>query len=215
MMAKYTTTIKSLIDNNFDFGLDTYPIFDENYRETLNNNILNHFYMNEIGFETAGLFKFYLNQRMNEIMPYYNILYSKQHTLLENFDANVNITETFDRNNSTNTNANSESNSTSTGESKGKNLFQDTPQGQIKDADIENYRYATNMTLDKNNTNSSVNDTSSTSGTSDGIEHYLKTIVGNNGKLYGFEIFNAIKDNLMNIDLMVIRDLEELFMQIY
>jgi hypothetical protein len=68
MMAKYTITIKSLIDNNFDFQMNSYPIFDENYRDTLNNNILNHYYENEIGFETASLFRFYLNQTLNEIM---------------------------------------------------------------------------------------------------------------------------------------------------
>ena len=36
IMSKYTTTIKTLIDNNFDFKMTSYPIFDENYRETLN-----------------------------------------------------------------------------------------------------------------------------------------------------------------------------------
>ena len=35
MMAKYTITIKTLIDNNFDFKMTDYPIFDENYRETI------------------------------------------------------------------------------------------------------------------------------------------------------------------------------------
>ena len=35
MMAKYTITIKSLIDNNFDFKMNNYPIFDENYRNTM------------------------------------------------------------------------------------------------------------------------------------------------------------------------------------
>ena len=39
IMAKYTITIKSLIDNNFDFGLQNYPIFNETYRNTLNNNL--------------------------------------------------------------------------------------------------------------------------------------------------------------------------------
>ena len=39
-MAHYTITIKTLQDNNFDFGLKNYPIFDETYRSTLNNNIL-------------------------------------------------------------------------------------------------------------------------------------------------------------------------------
>ena len=42
-MAKYTITIKTLIDNNFDFGLQDYPLFNESYREILNNNILNYY----------------------------------------------------------------------------------------------------------------------------------------------------------------------------
>ena len=60
-MAKYTITIKSLLDNNFDFGLQNYPIFNESYRNILNNNILNHYYENEIGFENSsnsGIHKF-------------------------------------------------------------------------------------------------------------------------------------------------------------
>ena len=125
-MAKYTITIKSLLDNNFDFGLQNYPIFNESYRNILNNNILNHYYENEIGFETANLFKFYLNQKLNEIMPYYNILYTAQEDIIKDklFD-NVDLKETSNRTNKTNTN------STSTSTSDNKNLFQDTPQGKI------------------------------------------------------------------------------------
>ena len=66
-MAHYTITIKTLIDNNFDFKMNNYPIFDENYRTTLNEKILNHYYEDEIGFETASLFRFYLNNKLNEI----------------------------------------------------------------------------------------------------------------------------------------------------
>lgn len=53
----------------------TYAIFDERYRERLNTLILKHYLMNEIGFETVALWKFKLNQKMSEIMPYYNELY--------------------------------------------------------------------------------------------------------------------------------------------
>lgn len=53
-----------------------YPIFDEAYRPTLETMILKHYYMWEIGAETAGLFKLWLNERMNEIMPKYNLMYS-------------------------------------------------------------------------------------------------------------------------------------------
>ena len=214
-MAKYTTTIKTLIDNNFDFGLNDYPIFNEDYRSILNSKILNHYYMNEIGFETAELFKFYLNNTMNEIMPVYNILYDKQQTLLQNFDKNVDLTESFNKTGNSNTTTNSTSNSTNEGESKSKSLFQDTPQGKIKDSDIENYDYATNLNLGKNEATNNITDTSNSSGNLNSTENYIKSIVGNNGKYYGFEIFNEIKTNLMNIDKLIINDLSDLFMGIF
>lgn len=202
-MSKYTTTIKNLIDNNFDFGLQDYPIFNESYREKLNNNILNHYYENEIGQETAGLFKFFLNQRMNEIMPYYNTLYQTQETTLTDLFNNVNITETSNRENTNSTNSSSSSNSNN------KNLFQDTPQGKLDFTDLENQNWATNYTMNK----SVINDNSSSSGNNK--EDFTKTIKGSNGNKYKIEILENVKNNLMNIDLMIINDLNDLFMQIF
>ena len=203
-MAKYTITIKSLLDNNFDFGLQNYPIFNESYRNILNNNILNHYYENEIGFETANLFKFYLNQKLNEIMPYYNILYTAQEEIIKDklFD-NVDLKETSNRINKTNTN------STSSSSSNNKNLFQDTPQGKIDMTIFEDQTYATNLTLN----NGKINDESISSGNNN--EDFIRNIKGSNGGKYKIEILNDIKNNLMNIDLMIINDLNELFMQIF
>lgn len=97
-MSKYTTELRYLIENNFDIGLKTYPIFDENYREVLNTKIINHYFFREIGMETAELFKRYLNTTMCEIMPYYNQLYKSE--LLEfNPFYNVDKTITADKNN--------------------------------------------------------------------------------------------------------------------
>ena len=212
-MAKYTITIKTLIDNNFDFQMTNYPIFDENYRETLNNNILHHYYENEIGFETAPLFRFYLNQKLNEIMPYYNELYKVQKKLInENLLLNnVNLTENLQGSNTTQ--SSSQSNSTNNGTSNNKNLFQDTPQGEISNTDIQNQKWATNLTLDENTTNNIINDKSSSNGT--GTNEYIKTIIGNNGGKFNIDILNDIKNNLMNIDLMIINELYDLFMQIF
>lgn len=205
-MAKYTITIKTLIDNNFDFQMTDYPIFDESYRETLNNNILHHYYENEIGFETAPLFRFYLNQKLNEIMPYYNELYRVQKKLIDDklLLNNVNLTEELKGRNTTQTS------STSQSTNKGKNLFQDTPQGNISQQDINAQNvYATNITLNDN----SINDNSSANGS--GTNEYIKTIIGNNGAKFNIDILNDIKNNLMNIDLMVINELYDLFMQIF
>ena len=205
MMAKYTITIKTLIDNNFDFKMTQYPIFDENYRETLNNNILNHYYENEIGFETAPLFRFYLNQKLNEIMPYYNELYKVQKKLIDDnlLLNNVNLTESLQGSNTT------ETSSTSQSSNNGKNLFQDTPQGNLSQTDIDAQTWATNLTLNKND----IEDESSASGS--GTNQYIKTIIGNNGGKFNIDVLNDIKNNLMNIDLMIINELYDLFMQIF
>lgn len=205
-MAKYTITIKTLIDNNFDFKMTDYPIFDETYRETLNNNILHHYYENEIGFETAPLFRFYLNQKLNEIMPYYNELYKVQKKLIDDklLLNNVNLTEELKGRNTTQTSSVSQSTN------KGKNLFQDTPQGNISQQDINAQNvYATNITLNDN----SINDNSSANGS--GTNEYIKTIIGNNGGKFNIDVLNDIKNNLMNIDLMIINELYDLFMQIF
>lgn len=210
-MSKYTTTIKNLIDNNFDFQLTDYPIFDESYRQTLNNNILNHYYMNEIGFETASLFRFYLKQKLNEVMPYYNVLYEKQKELLEKLTGNVDLTETLTRETGSITEANSTSKSDTAGDSK--SVFLDTPQGNEYKGTIDQTDYATNVTFGKSGTNSNIQDNSKSTGT--GTENYIKKITGNNGNMYNVEVLSKIKNNLLNIDMLIINDLNELFMGIY
>lgn len=221
MMAKYTITIKTLIDNNFDFQLDEYPIFDENYRNTLNQNILYHYYENEIGFETAPLFRFYLKQKLNEIMPYYNELYKVQKKLIDEnlLLNNVNITENLQgtNTNNTTTNASSQSNSSNSGTSNNKNLFLDTPQGDEYKGTINDTNYATNVTFDNNTSSNTIQDTSSNSGTANvsGTNAYIKTIIGNNGAKFNIDVLNDIKNKLMNIDLLIINELNDLFMQIF
>lgn len=213
-MAKYTTTIRNLMDNNFDFGLKDYPIFDEEYRTVLNNKILMHYYMDEIGFETAGLFKVYLNNKMNEIMPYYNELYKKQKDLLLNFDKTTNLTETFTRDNTTDTNTKSNSTSSNTASGSSKNVYQDTPMGSITQQDIDNYDHASNQEFNKNQNTSNIVDNSNLTGKATSLENYIRTKTGNNGRLYGIEILKMIKNNYMNIDEMIINELQDLFMGI-
>lgn len=220
-MAKYTVTVKSLIDNNFDFGLTSYPIFDEAYRNTLNSNILNYYYEEEIGLETAALFKKYLNARMQLIMPKYNMMYEAQADLLENgILGNVNLTETMDKDTTASLDQTDNGNATQTGSSSAnnKNLYQDTPHGSISMETLDSQNvYATNFTIDSNSNSSSVQDYSTATRDQDasGTEDYVKTIVGNNGRKYNFEVYNNVVNNLKNIDMLIINELSDLFMGIF
>lgn len=195
-MSKYTISIKNLMKNNFDFGLQDYPIFDENYRETLNNNILYAYFEDEIGLETPELFKIYLNRTMNRIMPYYNNLYKAELSMIDDgvFN-NVNYKEISNRELESSTKSNTH----------GKGLFQDTPQGQISMTEFDDQHYATNLTLSNNSDNSSGNST----------DNYIRTITGNNGNRYPAELLADIRKNLVNIDDLIISELSDLFMGIY
>lgn len=77
--SKGYSQVNSIIEDArtgiFDFS---YPIFDENYRAVLEKKILKHYYTREICAETVGRWKLFLEVRMNEIMPYYNKLYSSE-----------------------------------------------------------------------------------------------------------------------------------------
>ena len=220
-MAKYTVTILSLQKNNFDFGLTSYPIFDEAYRNTLNNNILNYYLESEIGVETAQAFKRLLNDRMALIMPKYNKMYLAQDELLTNgVLGNVHLTETLKRDTDSTSNQKDTGSATQTGSSAAtnKNLYQDTPQGQIsmQTIDAQNV-YATNLTLDNTSNSSTVTDTSSASRdfTNSGTENYVKTIVGNNGRKYNVDVFSDLVSKLQNIDMLIINELSDLFMGIF
>lgn len=222
-MSKYTTTIYNLKQMNFDFGLNDYPIFDEAYRTTLNNEILDFYLMTEIGFETPALFKHYLNSTMRLIMPKYNAMYVAQSQIALNPLGNVDLTETSTREREIDTTTNSQStgngNSTSTSTANGKNLFQDTPQGELSSTDLENQRWATNLTL----TNNGINDTSNTTTNSnvnghedkDSVEEYTRHLIGNNGRKYNVEIYSKLVNEFRNIDQLIIAELRDCFMGIY
>lgn len=77
-MANYTIEVSTLLERGYPFALNSYPIFNEDYREYLNNKILRHYYFYEIGAETPDRFNYYLETKMNEIMPYYNQMYESE-----------------------------------------------------------------------------------------------------------------------------------------
>lgn len=73
-MAKYTMELRSL-QADFYAAMQTYPIFDETYREKLNDKIYHALKYREIGYETPELFCEMLEQWMELNMPQYNWLY--------------------------------------------------------------------------------------------------------------------------------------------
>ena len=74
-VQKVPTDVDTIIGKSRDKIFGQFPIFSEYYRATLEDKILKHYYFREIGFETFAMWQTKLNTKMNEIMPYYNLLY--------------------------------------------------------------------------------------------------------------------------------------------
>lgn len=231
-MSKYTTELRWVIENGYDLQLNEYPIFDENYRQKLNQKIINHYYFREIGFETVGLFRFYLKQTMNEIMPYYNQLYES--ALLEIDPLNtINFTETLTRtkigndtknfNEDTTVNSNGDSNSNSTKNTNFKDVESDTPQGMLSIGNIEGELYASYARISKNE--DTTNSTAHQETTDiqkrkndekinrEDNENYTRTEKGNRESQS--ELLMKYRETFLNIDMQVINELNDLFMGLY
>lgn len=231
-MSKYTTELRWIVENGYDLQLNEYPIFDENYRQKLNQKIINHYYFREIGFETVGLFRFYLKQTMNEIMPYYNQLYES--ALLEIDPLNtINFTETLTRtkigndtknfNEDTTVNSNGDSNSNSTKGTNFKDVESDTPQGMLSIGNIEGELYAsyarisknedtTNSTAHQENTDTQKRKNDEKINREDN-ENYTRTEKGNRESQS--ELLMKYRETFLNIDMQVINELNDLFMGLY
>lgn len=72
------------------------PFFDESYRSVLCQKILKHYYLREICCETVGIWKLWMNERLETIMPYYNQLYESELIKFEPLN-DVNLTRKHDR----------------------------------------------------------------------------------------------------------------------
>lgn len=215
-MSKYTTELRYLVESGFDLGLKSYPIFDEVYRDTLNQKIIDHFYMREIGFETAGLFKRMLNIKLNEIMPYYNQMYLSQKIEYDPLET-YSIEEVTERtySNESETAGLAEQTSTGSGTDESKNLVNETPMGSLGNPFSENY--ATTATQNNDSSTSSSNTATKNSGTdsNSGKDNFKRTSKGRSTGVSQSELLLKYRETFVNIDVMVIDELEPLFMQIW
>ena len=233
-MGKYTTQLRYLMETNYNLDMQSYPIFDENYRTALNNKILAHYKFREIGFETPAMFKHYLNMTLNEIMPLYNQYYAsgllvfdpmKGHELVESYEKNNTGSGINDTTGTVNTEVTTDDTVTN---EQTDDLFaveSDTPQGLISAANIKGNLYASKATRGDNTVSTETNTDGSQSTETVGVTHgtnsvtnleeYTRTLSGNAGSKNYSELLLDFRSTFMNIDMMVIKDLESCFMGIY
>lgn len=210
-MPTFTRKLSDLIREEFDFGLtaNDYPIFDEEYRAKLNTKILNHYWNYEIGQETESMFRFSLNRKMAEVMPYYNQLYSSQLIAFNALDT-ANLHEHVDTENTANDTSDATSNNATDTAGKSRAVSSATPQVMLS----PNEDYATGATDSISDSNVSSDATSHATNEAEGSATIDRTVTGSNGIPIS-DLLTKYRQTFMNIDMLVIEELSTLFMQIW
>ena len=183
-MAKYTIQVKTIVESlsgrTESFGSSSldeaieiartkifnfdYPFYDPSQKADFERWILESILMDEINYETDGLWHLKLKTWMKTNMPYYNKLYESA-KLITNPLKNHHLERTTEGSENGTSNANGTSNYI------GWNMYADTPQGGING--LENSDYLTNATKDLNDsTSESTNTSSSTSKGKETVDGY-------------------------------------------
>lgn len=223
-MATFTIKLKDLIEfnggtvvvdnngrsilTNGGIGLDHYSIFDTNYRDTLNGNIVDHFWNREIGQETGEIFEQRMRSKMNLIMPYYNEMYKSTKVEYDPLST-INLTTIGQANLGQTGTSESSASGKNNATSGSRSVNSDTPQTMLKgDGD-----YATSGS-DVNAVTSTDSETKQTGNETNTTTNSTNT---NTSGYQGVasDLIIRYRDSLINIDLMIINELEELFMLIY
>ena len=216
-MAHYTLYLSEIINN---MGRDTfiadtlskYPLFDESYRAGLNDKIIDHYYMREIGCETVDMFIRLVSRRMNEVMPYYNQLFVSERMTYDPLQQ-IDYRSIADGEQSTQSSDTGSTHGTtnSTALSQSRVVNHDMPSVALRN----DGNYATSM-VDTNaeSQSDSGSDTQSSSASNQSATT-TSTSHMSGRQSSGQSLIRAYRETLLNIDMMIIADLDDCFMQLW
>lgn len=215
-MGAFTLELREVLEFTDDIGLNDYPIFNEEYRETLNSKIIRHYKYREIGFETIDLFVDRLSERMQLHMPMFNQLYE---TTLLSFNplTTTNIVtdsegtgaDKADVSATSTTNAQS----ASTNDSKSRTVASDFPQALLQ----PNGDYATsaNDAVAESGVSSTATEAGTQGTVQEGSRESASHTVMAGYTMSPSELLLRYRDTIINIDVGVIAVLDDLFMGIW
>ena len=187
-----TLTLRDLVESGFclwDHD-NPFPIWEEAHRTELEQKIVNHYAFRQIGFETPGRFKFELNNRLREIMPYYIKIWKTtqyKYNPIENYNMEEGSTDKV-KNESKDTHD-------------AKSRFSDTPQAEISNLD----KYLTSATLEDG----------SASSKGEGRTDHSAWRHGNIGVTTTQQMIEQERNVTIDVDIKIIDELSDLFLGVY
>lgn len=94
-MANFSVELRTVVEAGVNIFGFPYEFYDESKRAEFEKNFIRHFYFREIGCETTERFRWYLEDKMRTVFPYYNELFKAaqiEYNILDNY----NVTEEYE-----------------------------------------------------------------------------------------------------------------------
>ena len=217
MSSKYTLQLYYIYkDGSYNLFDKPYNLYNNELKPYFQEKFFQHFMFYEIGFDNINIFKQHLISTLNDIYPKYKQLYETE-IRCQNIDfmLNKDLKESYVRklNGESEGNSQATSSSDNTSNSNDLSIANDTPQNKIDDLD----KYMTSAS--KTNSNSINNSTSNANNTiknkSNNVEEYELISQGNIGVTSSAELLEKWRNVLINIDLMIFKELENLFLFVF
>lgn len=217
MTSKYTLQLYYIYkDDSYNLFDQPYNLYNNELKPYFQEKFFQHFMFYEIGFDNINIFKQHLISTLNDIYPKYKQLYETEIRCLDiDFMLNKDLKESYVRklNGESEGNSQATSSSDNTSTSNDLSIANDTPQNKIDDLD----KYMTSAS--KSNSNSTNNSTSNANNTiknkSSNSEEYELISQGNIGITSSAELLEKWRNVLINIDLMIFKELENLFLFVF
>lgn len=239
-MTTFTMQLRDVLKFNGDDFMKSYPIYDESHREQLNQMIKDEYWLREIAHETDSIFMHRFKTLMNREMPTFNELYRVAQKQIDPFitmSLKTNTESETDSTRTTTTQTDTESSSTveadtsaqateaTEGSNESHNLGYVFPANQIQQrkdyANSGGDNDSSSETSTSRTEDTEATTTSSDSGSSSGVgsesANATDTGVSVTEGYQGMpgDLLRNYRENILNVDAMVVKMLSRLFIGIW
>lgn len=203
-----------------NIGLDTYPVIGDVYRTRLNGLIIDQYLNREIGQETFSLFRHAMRRKMSQIMPTYNELYATKTLIVDPLRTvdlkTLSISDTSEEGTSgSDYTGFSNGDTTVSSGSTSRQVGSETPQVFLSGEG----NYATNANDGRSDATAETVATETANNSTD-VETSRTSHDVMDTQVTGYQgsvsqLVMAYRQTIINIDMMIVNELETLFMGIW
>ena len=200
-----------MIEDNYNIFDFSYPYYTEEFKKHFEETFINHFYYDNINFETPSIFKNRLKSKLNIIMPsYVKILETLdlEQRILDNYD----VVETFEKVGNAENEGLEKVKNTSNSKAKNLSTYADTGEGNTSASE---FNYINNKTDSVGENESNASGEITNTKIEKNTEKWTRRMTGNIGVATDSDAIRSYWQTVRRIEEEIFIECNELFLGVY